>query len=263
MSHDGFRVESDDGVTTITLTNPTRRNALGLELMAALTSAVSQIGSDHDTRVIVIAAEGPAFSAGHDLSEMVDRDQEFYDALFDMCCELMTALRNVRQPVIAKVDGIATAAGCQLVASCDLAVASESSTFATPGVSIGLFCSTPMVPISRAVGPKRAMEMLLTGEPIDARTAADWGLVNRVVPPDELDAAVADLAARVSRFSTDTVSLGKQAFYAQYDVGEPAAYDMTKAVMAHNAGLDDAQEGIDAFLTKRDPVWHDRPPPSV
>ena len=263
MSHDGFRVESADGVATITLTNPAKRNALSLELMVGLTQAVEQVGEDHDIRVVVIGAEGPAFSAGHDLGEMVDREQEFYDALFDMCCELMTELRNVRQPVIAKVDGVATAAGCQLVASCDLAVASARATFATPGVRIGLFCSTPMVPISRAVGPKRAMEMLLTGEPIDARTAADWGLLNRVVAADELDAAVADLAARVGRFSTDTVSLGKQAFYAQFDVGEPAAYDMTKAVMAHNAGLDDAQEGIDAFLTKRDPVWHDRPPPSV
>jgi len=263
MSHDGFRVELADGVATITLTNPSKRNALGLELMAALTAEVGSIGSDPETRVIVVAAEGPAFSAGHDLSEMVDRDEEFYEALFDVCCELMTTLRNVPQPVIAKVDGVATAAGCQLVASCDLAVASSRSTFATPGVRIGLFCSTPMVPLSRAVGPKRALEMLLTGEPIDAPTAAEWGLVNRVVVADELDASVADLASRVGRFSTETVSLGKQAFYAQSDVGEPAAYEMTKAVMAHNAGMPDAQEGIDAFLTKRDPVWHDGRAPSV
>jgi enoyl-CoA hydratase/carnithine racemase len=263
MSQDRFRVELSDGVATVTLTNPAKRNALGLELMAALSEQVALIGADHDARVIVIAAEGPAFSAGHDLSEMVGREQEFYDALFDVCCELMTGLRNVRQPVIAKVDGIATAAGCQLVASCDLVVASDRSTFATPGVRIGLFCSTPMVPLSRAVGQKRALEMLLTGAPIDAATAADWGLVNRVVSPDELDAAVAELAAAVGRFSAETVSLGKQAFYAQYDVGEPAAYDMTRAVMAHNAGMVDAQEGIDAFLTKREPVWADRRPPNV
>ena len=178
-----FSIETDGPVARITLANPQRRNALSLELMVALTEALLKLGEQTDIGVVVIAAEGPAFSAGHDLSEMIDREAPFYDDLFEACTELMDAVHAVPQPVIAEIAGVATAAGCQLVAACDLAVASSEATFATPGVRIGLFCSTPMVPISRAVGRKRAMEMLLTGEPIDAATAAEWGLVNRVVPP--------------------------------------------------------------------------------
>ncbi len=253
-----FSIENDGLVARITLNNPKRRNALSLELMEALVEALHKLGERTDVAVIVMAAEGPAFSAGHDLSEMVDRDAQFYDDLFEVCTELMEAVHAVPQPVIAEVAGVATAAGCQLVAACDLAVASSSATFATPGVRIGLFCSTPMVPISRAVGRKRAMEMLLTGEPIDAPTAADWGLVNRVVPPDELRAAVDELASRITRFSDHTIAIGKQAFYRQLDCGEPEAYDLTREVMAANAASDDAQEGIDAFLAKRSPSWSGR-----
>ena len=242
----------------ITLANPQRRNALSLELMVALTEALHKLGERTDIGVVVIAAEGPAFSAGHDLSEMVDRDAPFYDDLFEACTELMDAVHAAPQPVIAEIAGVATAAGCQLVAACDLAVASSEATFATPGVRIGLFCSTPMVPISRAVGRKRAMEMLLTGEPIDAATAAEWGLVNRVVPPDELRAAVDELAARITRFSDHTIAIGKQAFYRQLDRGEPEAYELTKQVMAANAATADAQEGIGAFLGKRSPSWSGR-----
>ena len=253
-----FSIETDGSVARITLANPKRRNALSLELMESLVESLHKLGERTDVAVIVIAAEGPAFSAGHDLSEMVDRDAQFYDDLFEVCTELMDAVHTVPQPVIAEVAGVATAAGCQLVAACDLAVASTESTFATPGVRIGLFCSTPMVPISRAVGRKRAMEMLLTGDPIDAATAAAWGLVNRVVPPDELRAAVDELAGRITRFSDHTIAIGKQTFYRQLDCGEPEAYDLTRQVMAANAATADAQEGIDAFLAKRSPSWSGR-----
>jgi enoyl-CoA hydratase/carnithine racemase len=206
-------------------------------------------------RAIVLEGAGSAFSAGHDLGEMVGRDLGFYQHLFDVCTVLMESIHRVPQPVIAKVDGMATAAGCQLVASCDLVVASDRSRFATPGVRIGLFCSTPMVPISRAIGRKRALELLLTGEPIDARTAADWGLVNRVVPEHELEGAVAGLVAAVARSSPLTVGIGKEAFYAQVDRDEHQAYEHMKTVMAMNALAGDAQEGICAFLDKRPPMW--------
>jgi enoyl-CoA hydratase/carnithine racemase len=212
-------------------------------------------GAPEDAQVIVIAGDGPAFSAGHDLAEMLDRDDRFYDELFEACTLMMEAVHRVPQPVIARVHGPAFAAGCQLVAACDLAVAAESATFATPGVKIGLFCSTPMVPVSRAVGRKRAMEMLLTGEPISARTAAEWGLVNRVVPDEELDTALDELIARLTSYSRLVTEIGKQAFYAQVDLDEQGAYDVTKAVMASNARLDDAQEGMGAFVGKRRPAW--------
>ena len=253
-----FSIEIEGSVARLTLANPKRRNALSLELMQRLTEALHELGDKTDIGVIVVAGEGPAFSAGHDLSEMVDRNAPFYDKLFEACTELMDAIHAVPQPVIAEVAGVATAAGCQLVAACDLAVASTAATFATPGVRIGLFCSTPMVPISRAVGRKRAMEMLLTGEPIDASTAAEWGLVNRVVPSEQLRAAVDELAAQITRYSDDTIAIGKQAFYRQLDCGEPEAYDLTRQVMAANAATADAQEGIDAFLTKRSPSWSGR-----
>ena len=253
-----FSIEIEGPVVRLTLANPQRRNALSLELMRRLTEALHELGDKTDIGVVVVAGEGPAFSAGHDLSEMVDRDAQFYDDLFEACTELMDAVHAVPQPVIAEVAGVATAAGCQLVAACDLAVASTEATFATPGVRIGLFCSTPMVPISRAVGRKRAMEMLLTGEPIDAATAAEWGLVNRVVPPDQLREATNELAAQITRYSDDTIAFGKHAFYRQLDCGEPEAYELTKQVMAANAATADAQEGIDAFLTKRSPSWSGR-----
>lgn len=251
-------VQVDDGVARITLNRPQRRNALSLELMQELTGALHSLGGSPDVRAIVLSGAGAAFSSGHDLSEMVGRRLEDYQQLFDVCTELMQTIHNVPQPVIARVHGVATAAGCQLVATCDLAVASEAARFGTPGVRIGLFCSTPMVPLSRAVGRKRAMEMLLTGELIDAATALEWGLVNRVVAEGDLDAAVDELAARISTASGVTVGLGKRAFYDQIDLSEPAAYDLAQSVMSQNATLGDAQEGIEAFLGKRPPEWGSR-----
>jgi enoyl-CoA hydratase/carnithine racemase len=239
----------------ITLNRPDRRNALSLELIEELLGTLRRVSEQEGVRAIVLEGCGPAFSAGHDLSEMIGRDVGFYQRLFDACTELMECIHRLPQPVIAKVGGIATAAGCQLVAACDLAVAAEGAQFATPGVKIGLFCSTPMVPVSRAVGRKRALEMLLTGRPIDAATARDWGLVNRVVPEDALDDEVAALVDAIARSSPLTVGIGKEAFYSQIELDEHRAYDLTKAVMAMNARADDAQEGMCAFLEKRPPEW--------
>jgi enoyl-CoA hydratase/carnithine racemase len=246
---------ADGAAARITLNRPEKRNALSLELMEALIAALRGLGSDPEVRTIVIEGAGPAFSAGHDLGEMVGRDLPFYQRLFDVCTELMETIHRVPQPVIAKVHGVATAAGCQLVAACDLAVASENARFATPGVKIGLFCSTPMVPVSRAIGRKRALQMLLTGELIDARTAFEWGLVNRVVPAEHLEDAVGELVESVARSSSLTVAIGKEAFYAQLELDEHRAYDLTKSVMAMNSLAADAQEGICAFLEKREPTW--------
>jgi enoyl-CoA hydratase/carnithine racemase len=245
----------DGPAARITLNRPERRNALSLQLMEEMVAALGSLGSERDVRAIVIEASGPVFSAGHDLSEMIGRDVAFYQRLFDVCTEMMEAIHRVPQPVIAKVHGVATAAGCQLVAACDLAVAASDARFATPGVKIGLFCSTPMVPLSRAIGRKRALEMLLTGEMIDARTACEWGLVNRVVPPDQLEQAVTALVEAIARSSPLTVGIGKEAFYAQIELDEHGAYDVTKSVMAMNSLTADAQEGMCAFLEKREPSW--------
>jgi enoyl-CoA hydratase/carnithine racemase len=239
----------------ITLNRPDKRNALSLALMEELISVLDELSSTPKVRAIVIEGAGPAFSAGHDLAEMVGRDAAFYDRLFDVCTVMMETIHRVPQPVIAKVHGIATAAGCQLVASCDLAVAAETARFATPGVKIGLFCSTPMVPVSRAVGRKRALELLLTGEPIDAATARDWGLVNRVVPAGELEDAVSALVGKIAASSPLTVRIGKEAFYEQLELDEHRAYELTRRVMAANAKARDAQEGMGAFLEKRPPTW--------
>lgn len=212
--------------------------------MRAATEALRSFSKDSGVRVIVIKAHGPAFSAGHDLSEMVERTLDDEREIFAACTELMTAVHEVRQPVIAQVQGMALAAGCQLVATCDLAVAADTARFSTPGVRIGLFCSTPMVALSRAVGRKRAMHMLLTGDMIDAPTAVDWGLINSAVPADRLDASVADLAGRIGQFSGDTLAIGKRAFYDQIDRTEPGAYAAMTEVMAENAMTCDAQEDI-------------------
>ena len=248
-------VREDAEAATVTLNRPEKRNALSLDMMEELTAVLERLGSERRVRSIVLDALGPAFCAGHDLSEMVGRDLDFYQRLFDVCTVLMETIHRVPQPVIAKVHGIATAAGCQLVAACDLVVVAETARFATPGVRIGLFCSTPMVPLSRAVGRKRALEMLLTGEPIDAATALEWGLVNRVVPAEALDDAVAELVLAVARSSPLPVAIGKEAFYGQLELDEHRAYDLTKAVMAMNSLAGDAQEGICAFLDKRPPSW--------
>jgi enoyl-CoA hydratase/carnithine racemase len=248
-------LERDGSTTRVTLNRPDRYNALSLELMGELRTVLAELEHDADTLVIVLAGAGRGFSAGHDLSEMIDRDEAFYAELFAECTRLMQTVRALPQPVIARVHGVATAAGCQLVAACDLAVAAEDARFATPGVKIGLFCSTPMVPLSRAIGRKRALDMLLTGRPIDAATALEWGLVNRVVPADAVQAEVAALVDAIARSSPLTVGIGKEAFYAQVELDEPRAYDLTKTVMAMNAHADDAQEGMCAFLEKRPPEW--------
>jgi enoyl-CoA hydratase/carnithine racemase len=248
-------VRQDGPAARVTLNRPEKRNALSLELMQELVAVLARVSAEPETRVIVLEAAGPAFSAGHDLSEMIGRDVPFFQRLFDACTELMETIHRLPQPVIAKVHGMATAAGCQLVAACDLAVAADGAHFATPGVKIGLFCSTPMVPLSRAIGRKRALDMLLTGRPIDAATALDWGLVNRVVREDALDAEVDTLVDAIARSSPLTVGIGKEAFYSQIELDEHRAYDLTKAVMAMNARADDAQEGMGAFLEKRPPQW--------
>src|SRR5512133_331703 len=248
-------VHEDEPAVRVTLNRPDKRNALSLELMQDLIDTLRRVSGDPGVRVIILEGAGPAFSAGHDLSEMIARDVPFFQRLFDVCTELMETIHRLPQPVVAKVQGIATAAGCQLVAACDLAIAADKARFATPGVKIGLFCSTPMVPLSRAIGRKRALDMLLTGRPIDAATALDWGLVNRVVPADALEDEVATLVEAIARSSPLTVGIGKEAFYAQVELDEHRAYDLTKAVMAMNARTDDAQEGMTAFLEKRAPAW--------
>jgi enoyl-CoA hydratase/carnithine racemase len=239
----------------ITLNRPERRNALSLELMLELISSLDEFAAEPDVRAIILAASGKVFSSGHDLSEMVGRTVSDYRRIFDVCTELMAKIQSIPQPVIAQVQGVATAAGCQLVATCDLAVASDQAAFATPGVKIGLFCTTPMVALSRAVGRKRAMEMLLTGKLVDAPTAAEWGLINRVVPAAELESATRNLACSIAASSSFTVALGKQAYYAQIDLDQPKAYAYAKEVMTLNSLAHDAQEGISAFLEKRVACW--------
>ena len=255
MSYEKICFASEDNIALVTLNWPQRRNALSLALMQELIDCLSEIESQRDLRAVILAANGSVFSAGHDLSEMVGRDISEHRRLFDVCTELMEKLQSIPQPVIAEVQGIATAAGCQLVATCDLAIASEDAAFATPGVRIGLFCTTPMVALSRAIGRKRALEMLLTGELIDAHRAADWGLVNRVVAADRLRAETRQLAGRIAQASDMVVALGKQAFYTQIDLDQPKAYAYAKEVMSTNALAHDAQEGLSAFLEKRTPCW--------
>ena len=258
MSYENIVFATDAGIARITLNRPQRRNALSLALMQELIRCLGEIEGRRDVRVVIVAAEGKVFSAGHDLSQMVGRDLEEYQTLFRVCTELMTKLQSIPQPVIAEVQGIATAAGCQLVATCDLAIAAEGAGFATPGVKIGLFCSTPMVALSRAIGRKRALEMLLTGEMIDAHRAAEWGLVNRVVAADRLREETRALAERIAGASELVIGLGKQAYYTQIDLDQPRAYAYAQEVMSRNALAEDAQEGISAFLEKRKPCWTGR-----
>ncbi len=246
-------VETIHHITRIRLNRPDKRNALSLELMQELITCFRAL--DHNTHAVILAANGPAFSAGHDLSEMTKRTLDEYREIFDTCVELMTTIQNIPQPVIAEVHGIATAAGCQLVATCDLVIAAESAKFATPGVKIGLFCSTPMVALSRSIGQKRALEMLLTGRAIDAQTAMEWGLVNHVVPAEKLSSETFSLAEQIASASPLILGIGKQAFYKQIDLDRAEAYEYTKEVMSQNAMAADAQEGIGAFLEKRKPCW--------
>lgn len=259
MGYDNILLDRDGEIATITMNRPDKRNALSTPMMLELTDAFKKVGKDQEhVRAVILAANGPAFSAGHDLSELVDGSLRAYREVFDVCTELMLAIQAIPQPVIARVHRIATAAGCQLVATCDLAVASDEARFATPGVRIGLFCTTPMVALTRAIGRKRALQMLLTGEPISAETAADWGLVNQVVPADQLESVTLELARSITRYSSMTITLGKQAFYTQIDLDQPKAYAYAKEVMSMNAMALDAQEGMCAFLEKRQPTWSGR-----
>lgn len=249
----------EDGIATLTLNRPKQRNALNMALMEAMIEALEDIGTNEDIRAVVIRAEGPAFCAGHDLKEMrADPGEDAQAKTFATCAAMMMAIVHLPQPVIARVHGIATAAGCQLVATCDLGVATEDARFATPGVHIGLFCSTPMVALSRNVGRKQAMEMLLTGDMINAKRAEALGLINRAVPADELDSAVAEMAAKIAAKPPLAVRIGKEAFYRQIESGLEEAYEYTGAVMVRNMLTEDAAEGIDAFLEKRRPEWKNR-----
>ncbi|HEY5854069.1 MAG TPA: enoyl-CoA hydratase [Aldersonia sp.] len=248
----------ETGIGFLTLNRPDRRNPLSLAAMSDVTATLRRFGSDGAIRVVVIRAAGPAFSAGHDLREMIGRTLEEERAIFDGCVEMMKTVQQIPQPVIASVQGTAVAAGCQLVAACDLAVASSAAVFGTPGVRIGLFCSTPMVALSRAIGRKRALQMLLTGDTIDAATAADWGLVNFVVDPEDLEYRTQALAEAITVASPLTVKIGKRAFYEQIDLPQREAYRAMANTMATNAVTCDAQEGMTAFIERREPRWEGR-----
>ncbi|HET7531338.1 MAG TPA: enoyl-CoA hydratase-related protein [Mycobacteriales bacterium] len=254
MSSPGVTVERAGDVTTITMDRPDRRNALSLDLLESLIEAFREAG-ESDALGVVLAGTGPVFSAGHDFRDVAGADHASVRHLLQTCTDLMQLVQQIPQPVVARVHGLATAAGCQLVASCDLAVAAASAGFAAPGGKGGWFCHTPMVAIARNVGRKRAFEIAFSGDVIDARTAYEWGLVNRVVPDGELDAAVAELLEKVTRGSAQSKAMGKQALYAQIDRDQRSAYDYAVEVMAATSQLPDAQEGIRAFLDKRKPKW--------
>ena len=258
MDYSDLTLEKDGTVAFLTLNRPTKRNSLSLNLMEEVIRALAEVAHDHSTGAVVIRGAGPAFCAGHDLSEMRGRDLPTYRKIFDTCTQMMNAIQALPQPVIAQVHGIATAAGCQLVATCDLAVAEEGAKFATPGVKIGLFCSTPMVPLSRAVGRKKALEMLLTGDYLDAHEARAVGLINKIVSAAALAEETAALARKIASASPLVLGLGKQAFYAQMDLPQAQAYSYAKEIMSLNAMAEDAQEGMSAFLEKRTPQWKGR-----
>lgn len=250
MSYELIKLEYEADFATITMNYPQRRNALSLKHMLELTSAFREVGESNALGVI-LAANGPAFSAGHDFADVVDRDLVAVRKLLRVCTTLMDTIQEIPQPVLARVHALATAAGCQLVATCDLAVASTDAGFATPGGKGGWFCTTPMIAVSRNIGRKRALEMLLTGDVIDAQTAADWGLVNRVVPPEQLVEESLRLLGAATRGSYISKGIGKHAYYAQMDLPQPLAYDYAIEVMASTSQIEDAQEGMHAFLEKR------------
>jgi enoyl-CoA hydratase/carnithine racemase len=249
-------VQSSDGVARLTMNRPRQFNAISMEMLGAMQRALDDVARDDDVRVVVIAGSGAAFSGGHDLKEMMaNRDESFIAALFEACSRVMLRIQSLPQPVIARVHGTATAAGCQVVAACDLAVASSDARFATSGINLGLFCATPGVPLSRNVSRKRAFEMLFTGEFIDATTAKNWGLVNDVVPPQELDAAVARLIASILAKPRDVVAAGKAVFYEQIEAPLAQAYGVASKAITRNMLGEDAAEGVGAFLAKRKPQW--------
>jgi enoyl-CoA hydratase/carnithine racemase len=247
--------ELREEVLYLTLNRSEKRNALSRELLLRLHDKLEEIAAHPQVRVVVLAGQGPAFCAGHDLSEMLGCSEDAYRELFALCSTVMQQLRALPQPVIARVQGMATAAGCQLVAACDLAVAADSASFATPGVKIGLFCTTPMVPLVRTIPPRNALEMLLTGKAISAQQALAWGLVNRVVAADQLDSAVREFTDAIRASSPLTVRIGKRAFYDQLALDEASAYESATEVMTKNAVCRDAQEGMSAFVDKRRPHW--------
>ena len=251
-------IDSAGGVVRLTLNRPAKRNALSQSLLAQLGAALEAIAADASTRVVVLTANGQVFCSGHDLGEMTGRTEAEYRDIFEKCSAVMQQLRRLPQPVIARVQGLATAAGCQLAASCDLVVADAEAMFATPGVKIGLFCATPMTPLVRAIPAKFAMEMLLTGKPISAARAYELGLVNRVAPADELDDVVNEFVAAIMHASPLVMRLGKAAFYEQLALAESEAYRQATETMIDNAVRRDAQEGISAFLAKRSPQWEGR-----
>jgi enoyl-CoA hydratase/carnithine racemase len=255
MSEAPVLYHRDEGIAVLTLNNPRQRNVLSTLTLDLLHRYLTEAGEDSRVRVIVIRSTGPVFSSGHDLNELVGQDRESYSGVFADCTRVMELIRLLPKPVIAQVQGLATAAGCQLVATCDLSVASETAKFATPGVQIGLFCTTPGVAVARAVMPKKAMEMLLTGAPIPASEALEFGLISRVADPDELEEEVMELARQIARASSRTLALGKPAFYRQLEMDRPSAYTMAQQVMVDNLLEEDAQEGITAFLEKREPHW--------
>jgi enoyl-CoA hydratase/carnithine racemase len=251
-------VTEADRIAVVTMNRPEKRNALSVEHMNELIDCFTAIGQNREISVVILRGNGPAFCSGHDLNEMIGRTLEYYRHEFDVCTVLMETIQQIPQPVIAQVHAIATAAGCQLVASCDLAVAATTAKFATPGVKIGLFCSTPMVAVSRAMGKKKTLELLLTGDPISAQDALQNGLINRVVAPEDLEAETRALATKIAGASSFVVGLGKAAFYRQLDLPQAEAYAYAKEVMSKNALAADAQEGMCAFLEKRKPTWRNR-----
>ncbi len=255
MNYRDIRFQVEDAIGFITLNRPEKRNALSMNLMAEMVDLLRSIKTNPEIRAVIIRGDGPVFSSGHDLAEMLEGNVVSYRRAFDACTEMMQVIRDLPQPVIAQVQGIATAAGCQLVATCDLAVAETGARFATPGVRIGLFCHTPQVPLSRAIGPKRALEMLFTGRFISAEEAERYGLVNKVVPADRLAEETLSLAKHIVQASPMTLALGKKSFYRQIELEERGAYDYASEMMALNAMTEDAREGISAFLQKREPRW--------
>jgi enoyl-CoA hydratase/carnithine racemase len=260
MSEEFVKLEKDDRVGWLTLNRPGQRNALSLEMMTALIEKLDKVAADPDIRVVVLRSNGPGFCAGHDLKEMVGSDTQIheYRRVFSVCSAMMQRFHSIPQPVIAQVHGIATAAGCQLVATCDLAIAEEGARFQTPGVLIGLFCTTPMVPLVRTIGRKRALDMLFTARFVSAEEALSFGLINRVAAADALADETAAWAHEIARHSRYALSSGKEAFYRQVDTDEASAYNLAQELMSLHCMAEDAQEGINAFIEKRKAVWKDR-----
>jgi enoyl-CoA hydratase/carnithine racemase len=258
MGYDYLAFDIEDTIGSITLNRPEKRNALSLELLQELTALLTSISQNDGVRVVIIKGEGKIFCAGHDISQLINHEMTFYSAIFDTCVEVMEKIQRLPQPVIAQVHGVATAAGCQLVAACDLAVAEEGTSFGTPGVKIGLFCTTPGVPLVRAIGRKRALEMLLTGRMISAREAEQYGLINKVVPDGQLSEETRALAQKIAEASPLTLSIGKTAFYTQINMADAQAYDYARQAIVNNLFAEDAQEGLSAFLEKRKPTWKGR-----